>query len=59
MLGFPDDWVEGINLAEKINFKIPESDATGFPSKIQTASSELIDLLESLLEINPANRISA
>jgi len=38
MLGFPSDWDEGIQLADKMSFPITENEPTGLPQKIQAAS---------------------
>ncbi len=59
MLGFPNDWDEGIQLASKMSFTIPENEPSGLPQKIQTASPQCIDLLRQMLEMNPEDRITA
>ncbi len=61
ILGTPNqsDWPEGYSLAKEIGYKFPQFRGKKLKNVIKNASDSAIDLLEKMLNFNPANRPSA
>ncbi|XP_071965164.1 serine/threonine-protein kinase MAK-like [Antedon mediterranea] len=61
VLGTPkkEDWNEGYQLANKMNFKFPQCVSTPLKSLIGNASPEAINLLKDMLHWNPQKRPTA
>ncbi len=59
ILGTPQEWTEGYNLASKINYKFPTFKGMPISSIIQRASPKAVDLIEKMLNFNPAKRPTA
>lgn len=61
IMGTPDkkNWSEGYQLAGAVGFKFPHFSKTPLANVIPQASSAAIELLDALMEWNPANRPTA
>ena len=61
ILGTPNqnDWPEGYELAKEINYKFPQFRGKKLKNVIKNASESAINLLELMLNFNPAKRPSA
>jgi protein kinase len=59
VLGTPEGWREGDELASRMNYKWPPTTKMGLKSIIHGASAEGLDLMESLLTYEPGRRITA
>ena len=61
IMGTPgsSNWPDGLRLATKMGIRLPQSAPTPLSVVIPNASSEAIDLLKELLQLDPAKRPSA
>ncbi len=59
ILGTPQEWTEGYNLASKINYKFPSCKGLPLSTVLPKANPKAIDLLEKMLCFNPAKRLTA
>lgn len=61
VMGTPkmSEWPEMYKWAGVKKVKLPEMEATGLRSVMKNASAEVMDLLMSMLQVNPKNRITA
>ncbi|EDQ84873.1 uncharacterized protein MONBRDRAFT_29859 [Monosiga brevicollis MX1] len=50
------NWAEGLKLASKMNFKFPQMSATPLRTLVPQASTDAIDLMQDLMQWNPAKR---
>ncbi|OHS98583.1 CMGC family protein kinase [Tritrichomonas foetus] len=53
------NWPDGLRLATRLGIRLPQSAPTPLACVIPNASSEAIDLLKELLQLDPAKRLNA